>query len=187
MNALRLLLEQFGRLFRWWVTICPWEMAVRVRLGKHVKVLGPGIHLKIPFADQAFCQNTRLMVIDASRQALSTLDHKTLTVSIIVGYRVVDIERLYLNIQHVENTVLNMVMGSVSRYVCRARSEECTAEQIEKAVLDDLPDTWGLAFETVAVNDLAFATAFRLLGETYSQMHGGGATDMSESKGSEVY
>lgn len=49
--------------WKFWLVVPPWEIAVRVRMGKHARALGPGPHLRVPFVDQITLVNTRLRLL----------------------------------------------------------------------------------------------------------------------------
>ena len=59
------LLEWLSRLlgsWKFWVVVPPWDIGVRVRLGKKATALAPGIHFRIPFIDDVVLINTRLRI-----------------------------------------------------------------------------------------------------------------------------
>ncbi|KKK49025.1 hypothetical protein LCGC14_3139220, partial [marine sediment metagenome] len=59
MNWLNTLFQKIYELFNWFYTVVPWERAMRVRFGKHMKIMQPGIHVQIPFIDKVFLMNIR--------------------------------------------------------------------------------------------------------------------------------
>ena len=169
METIKFLFQQIGKIFKWWVIINPWELGIRVRLGKHTKLLQPGVHLKIPGIDKAYAQNTRLEAVDVPNQTLTTSDGKVLTISVVVCFRIVDIERLYTKIQRVDNTIIGVSMGKVASSVVGLTAVECKPGVVEHAVRDGLnalAPEWGLEFDTVSVNTFAYVKTLRLIGET---------------------
>ena len=169
MEALKLLFQQLSKIFLWWVIINPWELGIRVRLGKYTKLLGPGIHFRIPGMDKVYAQNTRMEALDVPNQTLTTLDGKILTISVVVCFRIMDIELLYTNIQRVDQTIMGMVMGKVATSVTSLRSEECTPNKVERYVQDEingLADDWGIEFYLISVNTFAYVKTYRLIGES---------------------
>ena len=181
-ETLNRFIQQLGSMFKWWVVVYPWELSLRIRWGKTTTELGPGVHWKVPVMHSVFKQGSRLLVSDAPRQTLTTTDGKNLTVSMIVGYRIVNMQQLYLSVQDVENTVLNVIMGEVSRFVSNATLAECTAVNIEEATLCALSSDWGLKYEYVRVNDLTTGRVFRLLGENSRAMWAG-VKNMNHAEG----
>jgi len=167
MSALRFIFEQFGKLFTWWVTVYPWEQAVRVRWGKHLILLPPGIHIKVPLMHQVVKQNVRLFVANAPRQTLTTSDGKLITLSTVIGYRITDIKQLYMSVQDPQDTIINMVLGATSETVASLSSDEYTPDRIVNGITSSLARTeWGLEYSHVYVNDFArVPLALRLVGD----------------------
>lgn len=59
MNAL---FEWFARLigsWKFWLVVAPWDIGIRIRLGKVAAKLRPGVHFRIPFIDEIVFVNTR--------------------------------------------------------------------------------------------------------------------------------
>jgi regulator of protease activity HflC (stomatin/prohibitin superfamily) len=74
--------------FRIFMTVLPWELAVRTRLGNRVKVWDPGWHLKLPFVDVVNVINTRMRVVRSPTQTITTKDGKTVSVSFTIGFSI---------------------------------------------------------------------------------------------------
>ena len=64
------LLRTATEIFRWWVIVQPWESCLRVRLGRHVALLAPGVHWRIPYVDQAYRQSVRLRIAHLPTQTV---------------------------------------------------------------------------------------------------------------------
>jgi hypothetical protein len=43
-----------------WVIVQPWEQCLRVRMGKHVRMLPSGFHWRLPLIDTVFKQSVRM-------------------------------------------------------------------------------------------------------------------------------
>uniref|UniRef100_A0A6M3L1X4 Putative SPFH domain / band 7 protein n=1 Tax=viral metagenome TaxID=1070528 RepID=A0A6M3L1X4_9ZZZZ len=166
MDTLRFLFQQIGKVFTWWVTVLPWQTALRVRLGKHVTVLEAGVHWKVPLVHRVYAQNTRLLYADAPVQTLTTKDRQILAISAVIGYRITDVERLYTSIQQIDATILSLAMGVIAETVSSTDSADCSPARIESAVESKLGKTdWGLQFEYVRCNDFAYCPTLRLIGD----------------------
>ena len=77
----------FFKSFQLWVTVAPWEMGLRVRLGKTATVLCPGPHWRIPFLDRMFVQQVRLRSLGIGGQTVTTKDGKPLSAVISFYHR----------------------------------------------------------------------------------------------------
>lgn len=164
MNSLRELAEWLKNMLTWWVTVAPWEQAIRVRLGKHVRLLGPGVHLRIPVFDRIYRQSVRMRTSSLAAQTLATRDGKALTVSLVVGYRIADLLRLYETLHHAEGTILGVVMSAVGAFVVSRTSAECSPEALaaQVAPLCRL-ERYGLADISVTVVSFAYVRTYRMI------------------------
>jgi hypothetical protein len=55
-----------------WVVVLPWQQALRVRGGRHVRLLKPGIYLKVPILDVVQVESVRRRTSMVPIQTLST-------------------------------------------------------------------------------------------------------------------
>lgn len=164
MSIFREFLAALQQLLLWWVIVAPWEQAVRVRLGKYLRVLNAGIHFRIPFIDKIFLQSTRLRFTDMPAQTITTADGKTVTLTGTVGYTIDDIRLLYETLHHANDTIMNLTMASVAKYVRGRRLNECVPTEIEKFVSDNVHlDKYGLGHARFSLLDFAVVRTFRLI------------------------
>lgn len=166
MNSLWELLRRFGELFVWWTVVQPWEGAIRVRFGKRVRTLAPGVHLRIPYADSVYRQTVRLRLCMMGIQTLSTSDGKTITLAASLGYRIADVWKLYNTLHHAEATIQNLAMGEIARFVQGRTLAECGPAAIEKAVSSALSlDQYGISADGIRLLDFAVVKTYRLINE----------------------
>lgn len=77
-------------------TVKETERAVLLRFGAMEKVdVPPGLHFKIPFADEVKKFDGRLLTLDLDTQRFFTLEKKPLNVDSFVKWRVSDVSRYY--------------------------------------------------------------------------------------------
>lgn len=159
-DAVRNLLSRL----RPWVIICPWQQAVRVRLGKWQRVLGPGLHLRIPWADLIFVQSVRLRITALGRQTVTTTDGHTLTFCGAVGYSITNIAKLYTSMHHPDDTILNIAKAAIGAYVWTNRLADCAPKAVQKAVVDALDlDKFGITVSGIYLTDFAAVRTYRLI------------------------
>lgn len=184
MQNIQELLRCFGRLFVWFAVIMPWEQCVRVRLGKHTKLLGPGIHLKIPYVDLVFGQCSRRRIKIIPSQTVTTRDGVVITLSGAVGFSVKDVEKLYSKLSHVEDTIEALVCGLVSQYVFSADYAHCDPRAIEKCVREELRlDEYGLGDQEFYITNFAKTKALRLITGEIKQWQAGSGIDINLQQG----
>lgn len=174
-------LQEFFRglagLLRWWVVVAPWEQAVRVRLGKHVRVLGAGIYWRIPGVDRIYRQSIRRRFSSVPTQTVTTKDGRAVTVSGALGYRIEDIGKLYDTLHHAEDTVQTEAAALVARFVRDCALAECTPGAVEESVTKALDlSRYGIGGVEFAITDFVAVRTYRLIqGEPKNYSHDGGS------------
>lgn len=181
------ILRAFLPAFSWFVIVAPWEQAVRVRLGKHVQLLGAGVALKIPVVDRVFRQSTRERRSVIRPQVVTTTDGQAITVSGALGYRVDDLLKLYDTLEAPEDTLEAMVSGSVADFISARTKDECEPKALEEYVSERLElERYGLGGGSFHVVNLVAVKTYRFItGEIPSWSHGSGL-QMEESGGGQV-
>lgn len=166
MDQILQLIRQFIDLFRFWIIVCPWEQAVRVRLGKRVSVLSRGIHLRIPLFDQIFLQSTRMRVCSTDRQTITTSDGKTVAVTASVGYSIANVHTLYNTLHHAEDTVRNVVRAKIAQTISERPSGALSLSELSVEVAKELRlEEFGLAEVHIYINEFAISRTYRLIGD----------------------
>lgn len=181
---LRELLTALKNIFTWWWTISPWEQGVRVRAGKHVKLLEAGLHLRIPVLDRFYVQSVRLRYICVPTQTVTTKDGKALTISGGLAYSIEDILKLYQTIHDPVDTIEMMCCGIIASTIEGKEAAEVSPKDVEKAVNEELNlEEYGLTNTLFKVTDWALVRTYRLIqGEPKS--YGGSCLDTSSERSS---
>lgn len=130
MSILYQLLEFLRTLLNWWFVVEPWEQAIRVRFGKHVKLFDAGVHVKMPFFDKLYVQNVRRRVSSIPLQTMTTADGKTMTMHGSIGYRIADVLKLHSTLHDAEVSVQQEVLGHITQYIVTNEKTACTPEKI---------------------------------------------------------
>lgn len=158
------ILQGLKNVVTWWVTVTPWEQALRVRFGKHITDLGSGIHLRVPGMHRVYVQSTRLRTSDLGRQTVTTADGQAITISGVLRYTITDLRKLYNTLHHAEATLVDMAMGAVAVFVAGTEIEHCTPGAVEEFVnaMLDL-EKYGLEGEGLRITDFAAVRTYRLI------------------------
>lgn len=184
MQTLSDLMTMFRRAFIWFVVVMPWHQCVRVRLGKHVKLLGPGIHLKIPFADLVFGQCSRRRIKIVPSQTVTTRDGIILTLSGAVGFSVQDVLKLYNTLSHVDDTIESLVSGLVAKYVAANDFSACQPPAIIEYIRTTLClSDFGLGNQEFYITNFAKTKAMRLITGEIKQWQAGSGIDINMQHG----
>lgn len=164
MNYLRETLEYLSKLFQWWVIVEPWEAGLRVRFGKHIKVMSAGTFFRIPFFDAVYIQEVRMRMYSMNPQTVTSKDGHTITIVASVGYSISDILTLYESISQPDSTIGNTVLGTISDYVTKNTIQDCGPTKIEQEVSNKLSElSYGIKFEQVRITGYAIVKTYRLI------------------------
>lgn len=160
--------------FQWWVIVAPWEQALRIRRGKTAKLLGPGMHFRIPFLDRVYRQSLRKRVVTDTGQTVTTKDGKVVTVAIAATFEVSDLLKLYGALANPEVVLLTKIQSRVTAHVAATDAADLSPTSIERAGVPDsqLCRDWGIASVELAVIGFAFVQTYRLLMNDYRTLSG---------------
>lgn len=162
-------LQSLGRGIRPWVTVKPWEQGVRIRLGKNARLLQTGVYMKIPFVDTASVYPIRTRTCYAPLQTLRSLDQRTVTIGLIIRYKVIDLLKVLDSLHNPEGTLIHLAQGVVSDLVSVTDAKEIRPGLITAAVMEKVrPDQYGIGDFAIMVSDNADLSqrTFRLLQES---------------------
>lgn len=160
MLVIRELIRGMSQFFKWWILIAPWEQALRVRGGKHSKLLLAGAHIRIPVWDRMYRQSVRLRAASVPAQTLSTTDGFAVEVRLCLMYQITDMEKLYESVDNPD--ALGAVAASaVAKYVTTRELGDLSVVGIEEAASAAMNlEDFGLAAEEgqspVRVLDVVF-------------------------------
>lgn len=164
MNYLKEVLDYLTKLLQWWVIVEPWEAGLRVRIGKKIKLLTPGIYFRIPLVDAVYIQETRMRMISLNSQTVTTKDGKTITIFSSIGYSINDITKLYQTIAQPDSTIANTVLGTIADYVATNDAINCSPSTIEEKVKTKLTTfDYGITFEHVKVTGYSIVRTYRFI------------------------
>ena len=167
MNALQSLLQGLKDLFTWWFTVAPWEQAIRVRLGKRVKVLYPGAHVRLPILDRLYLQSVRLRTADIPMLTVTTKDGHPVSVAGNLFYRITDVLKLYTTLHHAQEAVVDMAASAITGAIHEMRKEDCTIKAVEEAATSGVDfKEYGINSTAIHLTDFAFVKTYRLIHDT---------------------
>lgn len=171
---IREVMHQLGRLFTWLLIVAPWEQALRVRWGRHVRLLNGGTYIRIPFIDRVYRQSVRRRLSIIPPQTLTTKDGRAITVGAAIGYAIVDLRKLYDTLHDAADTIQSAVSARVASYVATHTFDECRPEQIEAHVRDGLTlGEYGLGSTEFYITNFAAVKTYRFItGEMRSWSNG---------------
>jgi hypothetical protein len=174
MEILRELYRNFSQMFVWWVVVAPWEQVVRVRLGKHLKVMYQGVHFKIPLIDDIYRQTIRKRVIVTKPQTIATKDQKVITLSGQITYQIGDLKLLYLTLHHAESVIEAESRSAISEFIIERSAIDVSPGALQQYVRQQLAlEKYGIVDAEFYLNNFAIARTHRLItGEIHDWQEG---------------
>lgn len=159
-------LLSFLHLFRFWTIVSEYERAIVLRLGKFHRRLEPGWHPLIPFNIEHVLSDN---VVPATKvlppQSLTTKDNKSIVISAIVIWRIVDIKKLLLEVEGGEAVVLDIVAGEICRAVAARPWESVQSPRFVRDVsqrVTELAEPYGISIDKFQLRDIIICPSFRL-------------------------
>jgi regulator of protease activity HflC (stomatin/prohibitin superfamily) len=164
-ELIRALIELLNR-FTLFDIIEPWELGIRVRFGKFVKDVGPGMVWTIPIFDQVHLINIRKQVVDLPNQAVETKDRIPLEISGTLTYNIRSARKIWLDVQDHDKSLVTRALAIIAEAVNRMDYTDIT---IDKLVLECYTEirregfAWGCEVESLGITDFAKHRVIRLV------------------------
>jgi len=138
MNEFLQALIDFAKTLRPWVIVAPWEQGVRVRCGRYTRVLNAGFYFKIPILDKVYVLPTRRQFVNLPPLDIE-VGKSPLTLAMIVGFNIEDVEKVLNSVTQPEDAVADMVASFAARYVREHMSEgQGSIGEMEERAAKDL-------------------------------------------------
>ena len=164
----RELIQSIRQLLTWWITVAPWEQALRVRGGKRVTLLFPGVRLRIPVFDRIYRQPIRMRMTPSPAQTLTTKDMKTITLSGMLGYEIRNLETLYRTLHDPHDTIVGQVCGLIADFVADNNLANCKPLDIEIYVASNLHlEKYGLQSSTFNILNYCVVKTYRIIDQGF--------------------
>lgn len=145
MNAIRILNE--------------YERGVILRLGRFLKVKGPGIIILIPVLDKMVRTSLRIVTLDVPHQEVITQDNVTIKVNAVLYYRIMSPQHAVLEIEDYHFATSQLSQTTI-RTICGASELDEILGQRDKlntriqSILDEQTDAWGVKVTTVELKHI---------------------------------
>lgn len=159
--------SQLLNLFQWWIVIAPWEQAIRVRRGRKINALKPGVHFRIPGFDRFFVQPTRKRFMNTPTQTVTTRDKQAVTVSGGTAYSIADLGLLYNTLSDAENVIQIETMALIAEFIATHDMADITPTDIQRHINAYLDlSRYGLAGVEFLITDFVNVKTYRIINTT---------------------
>ncbi len=143
-----------------------WEKGVHLRTGKFLKVVEPGLNWKIPFFDQVITTPVITQTVNLKPQTVTSLDEKSVVLSSIVRYHIVDVEKFLLGVMHANDVLVDTTQGII-RDVLEGTNWEDLYDLSNTVTpeVNEFVERWGIFVEQVSFPDLGQIITYRLMSD----------------------
>jgi regulator of protease activity HflC (stomatin/prohibitin superfamily) len=136
-----------------------YQRAVIFRLGRLIKVKGPGLILLIPIVDRMVKVSLRTVVMDVPPQDVITKDNVSIKVNAVVYFRVmqpekaiVEVENYLLATSQLSQTTLRSILGQSELDELLSQRDKINHELAK--IIDNQTEPWGIKVSTVEVKHI---------------------------------
>ncbi|MCW4026400.1 MAG: SPFH domain-containing protein [Candidatus Bathyarchaeota archaeon] len=137
-----------------------WEKVAVIRLGRIIKVVETGLHLRIPLLDSIRRVDLRTETLDLMGQSAITKDNISTGIDAVVFMKIEDAEKLILQVTNYREAVSKYAQTSIRNVVGQYNLDDLLAsrEEIAKALKDDIDQLvkqWGIDIPKVGLQDIS--------------------------------
>jgi regulator of protease activity HflC (stomatin/prohibitin superfamily) len=137
-----------------------WEKAAVIRFGRIIKIVGTGLHFKVPIVDSIQKVDLRMQTVDLRGQSAITKDNISVGIDAVVFMRIEDAEKLILRIKDYFNAVSKYAQTSIRDVIGRYSLDDLleSREEIAKSlkdVIDELSKDWGIDITRAELQDIS--------------------------------
>lgn len=136
-----------------------YERGVVLRWGRFHSVKQPGIRFLIPFIDQMFRVDLRVVTMDVPKQEMMTRDNVPVTVDAVVYFRIVNPEDAMLKVENFVKATALIAQTTLRSTVGQALLDELLSEREKineqlQTVIDEQTEPWGVKVTNVEIRDV---------------------------------
>lgn len=136
-----------------------YERGVVLRWGRFQSVRQPGIRFLIPFIDQMFRVDLRVVTMDVPKQEMMTRDNVPVTVDAVVYFRIVNPEDAMLKVENFVKATALIAQTTLRSTVGQALLDELLSEREKineqlQTIIDEQTEPWGVKVTNVEIRDV---------------------------------
>uniref|UniRef100_A0A7C2ZND8 Slipin family protein n=1 Tax=Ignisphaera aggregans TaxID=334771 RepID=A0A7C2ZND8_9CREN len=136
-----------------------WERIIVLRLGRYQGVKGPGLVFLVPFIDKGIIVDLRVTTIDVPKQEVITKDNVTVTVDVVVYYRIVDPEKAVLRVKDPHYAIALLTQSSIRDVIGQVDldtllSQRETIGKTIQSIVDTITEPWGIKISILTLKSV---------------------------------
>ncbi len=136
-----------------------YERGVKLRFGRYINTLNPGLRWIIPFVDRLIKVDIRILAVDIPSQEIMTKDNVPIRINGVVFYKVINAEKAVLEVEDYFYAVSQLAQSSLRDMCGKAELDVILAEREEigkkiQVEVDRETDEWGIKVTDVKIKDI---------------------------------
>ena len=136
-----------------------YERGVKLRFGRYVSTIKPGLRWIIPFVDRLIKVDVRILAVDIPSQEIMTKDNVPIRINGVVFYKVISAEKAVLEVEDYYYAVSQLAQSSLRDMCGKAELDLILAEREEigqkiQVAVDKETDEWGIKVTDVKIKDI---------------------------------
>lgn len=139
-----------------------WQAGVVLRFGRFHRVISPGFHWKLPFAETASLQSVVITTTSLSAQSVMAPDEKVYTAEGVVRWRVDDIKPYVCEIWDSENVIIDSAKSAIAETIRNEGLVDISGKVTIKSRRS--LKRYGIYVEEITITTLAPVKCIRLIG-----------------------
>ncbi len=136
-----------------------YERGVKLRFGRYVSTIEPGLRWIIPFIDRLIRVDIRILATDIPSQEIMTKDNVPIRINGVVFYKVISAEKAVLEVEDFYYAVSQLAQSALRDMCGKAELDLILAEREEigqkiQEIVDKETDEWGIKVTDVKIKDI---------------------------------
>jgi SPFH domain / Band 7 family len=144
-----------------------WEKAIKLRFGRYIGLLGPGVFLIVPVIETlSQIVDQRVRVANVSAETTLTRDTVPVNVDAIVFWMVWNAEKAILEVENYNDAITMSAQTALRESIGRhdlhqaLAEREMLGEELQK-ILDEKTNPWGITVQSVEIRDVQIPPALQ--------------------------
>ncbi len=144
-----------------------YERGVLFRFGRFVGIREPGLNLIIPLVDRLVKADMRIVTMLLEPQEVITKDNVTIKVDAVVYFRVVDPERVVIQVENYRNATTQIALATLRSVLGQSDLDELLSrresinERLRQIIDEQTEAPWGVRVQVAEVKDVLLPEAMQ--------------------------
>ena len=150
------------------VVIKEYDKGAFFRFGKYKKIIGPGLHFKIPFVDSIDNHTVVTTTMTLPAQSVVTKDGTSVVIKAQIKYEIEDLSIFAVKVYDAIDAISDMTCGIIFQTVKSKTYEEACNIDLNKLITNSArkeAKQWGINIEKITVTDFSQMRSIRLFNE----------------------